>query len=105
MAFAMHIRPGGGAAVIVCDQCGEHIRDAGMATVYWQRTETTGSVAIFIVHKQPCHSAFDAERNAKAWPTMELRHFMADVADNIGMPPEDWPKARASADSIRNLGT
>lgn len=101
MGLSMHLTPGGGAPMVVCDHCNEHVRDAGLATCYWERGDAGSDSQVFIVHKT-CYPGFDDARDAHTWPTMELRHFLV-LGDNLSITLNDWMAARDSADRMRGL--
>lgn len=68
---------GRAAPVIICDQCGELIKDAGMAWAMWKNDGV-----VFYLHKS-CIRRFEyLHDHSHPWRTQELDQFMTMLVCN-----------------------
>jgi hypothetical protein len=106
MPMMMQISKAEAGPVVVCDQCGDRIKDATMANYYWSReaTKEGDRTPVFFVHKKPCTREFETARGAQTWPSMELRVFPVYLIHNIGIDEDEWNRSKQSAENLASLG-
>ena len=93
--FEIHKINDKNSSVIVCDMCGEQLKDAGKAAVVFDNFAPHGSkVKALHVHKgtiggKTCHQEAEAMiisgGGTPGW--QEMKTCLADLAYNIGFPP------------------
>ena len=79
--------------LVVCDQCGKAIRDAGLGMVAFGGTREEGKyLELAFLHKGQCDKSFkEGEGRPGGW--MELSHFLARICYSAGMDAESFAKA------------
>jgi hypothetical protein len=95
--FEIHFVNGQNCPVIVCDICGEQLKDAATSAVVFNNTALIGSrVKALYVHKghidnKTCHAQADSLILGKGgdpgW--QEMKTYLADLTHNIGFPPSE----------------
>ena len=96
--FEIHFVDSENRPVIVCDICGEQLKDAAMSAVVFDNTASLGTkVKAFYVHKgerfenNTCHDQADSLILGKGgdpgWK--EMKAYLADLTHNIGFPPSE----------------
>lgn len=88
------------APAIVCDVCGELIRDAEMAVA--MRTSATmkegETCEVRFAHKGKCHDQLEDELGHASWIT--LSDHLYRLVTNCGLPPERLQKMASDEERI-----
>ena len=78
--------------VVICDQCGEPIRDARDGNYQWQAPVDPGLSRkfVFFTHKSCAHTFEQARGGSGAWYAMELTELLPHVARGLNI---NWDEA------------
>lgn len=91
--------------LMMCDLCGEPIRDASMAMVaYEEHDEEDQNVTFAFLHKNECDMSYKGgQRRKGGW--VELRHFLVNLLHNTGLQKgEKLDRAIEGAEELSQLG-
>lgn len=98
--FEMHTINGENCPVLVCDMCGDQLKDAGKSAVVFDNFAPQGSkLKALHVHKgtidgMTCHQEADSMIRAgggtPGW--VEMKAGLVDLAHNAGFPPAEMVK-------------
>jgi hypothetical protein len=87
----------GRGPVVVCDQCGERIKDASDGNYQWTEEDPGRG---YFTHKRCCR-AFEREREDRGfWLACDLSAFWVYLGDNLQI---DKGKARRVADLLASI--
>lgn len=94
---------------VICDYCGEAIKDAGDGMYVWDTKDTDGRLVpeyvegkpwdFYTIHKGPCDQTFCKEQEWNGFEmSMELTVLPVFLAANLGLiKDEDWKRAKENA--------
>ncbi len=89
--------------LVVCDQCGEAIKNAELGMVAFGETREEGKYQeLAFLHKGQCDKTFkEGEKRPGGW--MELSHFLARLCHNAGTGGENFVKASKGAAELERF--